>query len=764
MSQLENLSAIDFEDLCRDLARAETGVRFSAFGAGPDGGIDGRFSQGNETTILQCKHYLNSSFSDLERAAKKEVDNIKRLKPDRYLFVTSQSLTPKKVEKLTKIFHPFLKGSEDIWGKEDIHALLRKNPRIEASHIKLWLSSTAVLERILSSGLEAFTEATKGEILDEIKVYTRNPSFDEAVKVLEQENILIISGPSGVGKTTLAKILTYKYLNDEWKFYAIRSLDEGFVKLEENNPTIFFFDDFLGQIELRRDSLNQNDTKLSTFVKRVRKSKNTRFILTTRGHIFEEARRLSDHIDNKKLQLAKYLLDVGLYSREIKARILFNHISVSDLSNEHFASLLKDDWLQKIIDHKNYNPRVIASVSSECLDKIDPREYPQAIENALNSPDTIWRKPFLSLNTKSKNLLYTLFFCRESGERIESIKESYSALHHSVSRYYNQPTEPSDFEEALRSLESGFIKIDSAKVSFINPSVQDFLKEYLVDKTLISLLPKTAIRPEWAYKLWTHIKLISNSAKERKDFSCKFLSFANEIDSYQPSKIILDTEKEDRSVYGLFEPRFEFGLSYSKILELLFNWWSDSDEYLFLEKALSFLKKSPLKVHSLISILDLPDLHNWVDDSLENTTSIKHELLIAIEYKFLEFMNQGVSIEELNLLLLHLDDYFGESTPLIIQEKLDSLIDYEFEHTEESVSSLDTEDELVEYGEQLTFLSGLTHHDSTHALTVIQECIDNLEVEDDFEQEVTHSPKSNSTGEAFDDNNLKSLFAQLIKN
>lgn len=51
MTALENLSPIDFEELCRDLAQAETGERFSAFGPGPDGGIDGRDSQGGNATI-----------------------------------------------------------------------------------------------------------------------------------------------------------------------------------------------------------------------------------------------------------------------------------------------------------------------------------------------------------------------------------------------------------------------------------------------------------------------------------------------------------------------------------------------------------------------------------------------------------------------------------------------------------------------------------------------------------------------------------------
>ena len=55
MTRLGNLSPPDFEDLCRDILQAETGQRFSAFGAGPDGGVDGRHSKDSKSTILQCK-------------------------------------------------------------------------------------------------------------------------------------------------------------------------------------------------------------------------------------------------------------------------------------------------------------------------------------------------------------------------------------------------------------------------------------------------------------------------------------------------------------------------------------------------------------------------------------------------------------------------------------------------------------------------------------------------------------------------------------
>ena len=108
MSRLENLSPIDFEELCRDIAHAETGLRFSAFGPGPDGGVDGRHCKDENQTVLQCKHYIRSRFSVLKTEVSKEIQKLPLLKPKRYMLFTSQSLTPTRTDQLAAFFGTYL--------------------------------------------------------------------------------------------------------------------------------------------------------------------------------------------------------------------------------------------------------------------------------------------------------------------------------------------------------------------------------------------------------------------------------------------------------------------------------------------------------------------------------------------------------------------------------------------------------------------------------------------------------------------------------
>ena len=157
MYDFRSLLPADFEDLTIDLIGAALGVPFEAFAPGPDGGIDGRHSSANETTILQAKHLVGSGTSKLKTTMRKERAAIDELDPSRYVLATSCSLSPSNKSELAKIIGPALLNENDLMGKEQLNKLLRDNPEIERAHLKLWLSSTAVLDAVLNAGSYALS-------------------------------------------------------------------------------------------------------------------------------------------------------------------------------------------------------------------------------------------------------------------------------------------------------------------------------------------------------------------------------------------------------------------------------------------------------------------------------------------------------------------------------------------------------------------------------------------------------------------------------
>ncbi|WP_322517166.1 toll/interleukin-1 receptor domain-containing protein [Rhodopseudomonas palustris] len=149
-----SLSHNEFEDLTRDLIGREIGKRFEAFPEGPDSGMDGRHASADGDIILQAKHYHRSGFSHLKATMAKEGQAIQRLQPKRYILATSTPLTPKNKSVLSEVIGPALQGPGDIFGPDDLNALLRKYPDIETVHQKLWIQSTAVLGTVLTEAVE----------------------------------------------------------------------------------------------------------------------------------------------------------------------------------------------------------------------------------------------------------------------------------------------------------------------------------------------------------------------------------------------------------------------------------------------------------------------------------------------------------------------------------------------------------------------------------------------------------------------------------
>src|SRR5208337_1630979 len=438
--------------------------------------------------------------------------------------------TPANKNSLEKAIGPALKAQEDIFASGDLNGLLRKYPDVERAHIKLWLSSAAVLERITRAAAHAYAAITKDEIAAKVRVYAQSPSFKAARDTLESQHVLIISGPPGVGKTTLAEMLSYAYVGEGWKLIPIRSLDDGFAAIVDQEKQVFFFDDFLGKVALDKYALASKDSDLSRFMKRVRHSPNARFILTTRAYIFEEARRVSEYLADDQVDISKYVLDVGVYTRRIKARILYNHLLVAGTPIAHVQALIESGKIPKIVDHKNYNPRVIEWMTDTLhVGVFTPEQYADAFIKTLANPKKLWDTAFRThIPEKCRHLLYALYFGSQYGEDIADLRLAYQSLHPHLCAKYGQSHDPKDFEESLRILEGGFIRIQGYSVSFVNPSFRDYLTAYLDDLEQLKDFAAIARQADWARQLWSHGEKIAGKTA-CAGFALAFKAIAREL-------------------------------------------------------------------------------------------------------------------------------------------------------------------------------------------------------------------------------------------
>lgn len=752
----KNLSAADFEDLVRDLIGKELGVRFEGFCAGPDGGIDGRHAVGKGSLILQAKHYEGSSGRKLAAAMKRERVSIDQLATRRYLLATSCKLTPGLKLELTKLIGPSLRSQADIFGPEDLNGLLRKYPEVLKAHIKLWLSGIGVLERVLNAAAHTYATMTKDDIEHKVRVYAPNPSFDQSQEKLEKHHVLIISGPPGVGKTTLAEMLSYAYLSEDWDLVPIRSLEDGFAAIQDSKKQIFMFDDFLGRVALDKQALAHKDSELARFMIRIRKSKNARFILTTRGYIFEEARRVSEHLGDERLDVTKYVLDVGIYTRRIKARILYNHLLVSATPKSHIRALIDNNCLPAIIDHRNYNPRVIEAMTDTLrIGDIESASYPVAFLDALNNPSQIWDAAFRThIDSRCRDLLIAMFFLSEYRVEIGELRIAYDSLHSRMSSVYGQPYGPKDFEEALRILEGSFVNIIGENVSFLNPSLRDYLSTYLSDADLVLHIAPTARTIDWVKSLWAFAveNLSDPESLQRIARACAVL-----LDMFENQPIWKPSHRDPRFLhYG--------DAANTARIELLISWWRITGDIRFADCAMRIARK-PVQGFSMWRDADwlLGVFAHLRNEDQEQKFIYETEFLEVAEKALIDLIRWSAGSDDLASLVDSIEES-GNDLPVGITSALQAAVSAEFSEIHSRVASEESESSLSEMIGALKKIAPKYNIPDA----VLQRAI--LTVEERMAEIEEHSAPPSSPqfrpatriSDLFDDRALKDLFLPLL--
>lgn len=528
----KNLSPIDFEILSRDLLQEDKGIRFESFKSGKDQGIDFRHSTNSDGKIIvQCKHYAETGFDKLYyNLCKYELPKVKLLNPKSYILVTSLALNPSQKDKIVKEFDPYIVCTGDIYCQGDVNNLLTKYQKIEKDHFKLWFASTTVFEQMLNKRLLNITREALDTIKEHARYYVHNESYPEALKILSKYNFCIIAGMPGIGKTTLAEMISIHYLEQKYDVVKVLSdISEASEFDYLNQKKIFFYDDFLGQNSLA-DKLNKNeDQKLLEFIRAIGRSKFSKLILTTREYILNQAKMKYEKLDRENFQLETCLIDLSKYTRAMRAKILFNHLYFSDIPDKYKESLLKNNTYIRIIDHKNYNPRIISVMTKHLnLNFAEPDEYSEVFISNLENPYNLWKHAFEEqLSFAAKNLLIVLgTFSTEI--LLDDLQRAFNSYNRAQSDRYNTTHTPLDFKRALKELDGTFIISEKIKkkivLKFQNPSIVDFIKGYFTLEYLdIDLLLNSVVSHDQLITLWN----IWNSDISKSKDKNKYFKYLN---------------------------------------------------------------------------------------------------------------------------------------------------------------------------------------------------------------------------------------------
>jgi len=415
----------------------------------------------------------------LEREERPKID---RVNPARYILCTSVGLTPANKAQLVGVLQAQCQSTQDIFGCDDLNALLRDHPEVEKQHHKLWLTSATLLEKILRNAAAVWNDMVRAEIERKLSLYVQTDAFNRAMAILKQHHYVIISGIPGIGKTTLAQVLVTHFIDHDYDLVAAReSAREAFDAFDSRRKQIICYDDFLGRSSFADRFAKNEEYGLLRLLAEVTKSKSKRAILTTREYILQEARQHYELLSGPELNVPKCIIELESYTRAQRARILYNHLYFSDLPPEYAEAVVGRRGYRRIVDHDNYSPRVIEWMTSALgAAHASPDEYPDLFLSNLDNPSRLWKHAFEHQLAPDARLLLLVLTTFGDDVDIAHLETAWS-----FARCGAGGTAPGEehlrFLSALRQLDGSFVRTQrigqDTAVSTHNPSIRDFLAQ-----------------------------------------------------------------------------------------------------------------------------------------------------------------------------------------------------------------------------------------------------------------------------------------------
>lgn len=500
------LNSSDLEELVCDLLNYEqvtsnSIIKYKTFKDGKDKGIDFVYSLSSHpySHVGQVKHFYRSGYKIMFNQLKQaEVDKVKNLSPNKYIFATSVDLSVANTKEIKELFNPFIKNLNDIYGKKDLNRLIENHEKILSTHYKLWLSDLSILNKIMNSDLEfRSSHFVENELKKRLRLYVKTSVFDSSRELLKKNKFIIITGEPGIGKTTLAEMLLYEYIGNGYNLsYILDDIKEAEkVLLPDDSKQIIYFDDFLGSNKVEINRAKGRESTLLRILSRISSMENKLIVLTTRTFLLHTAVEDSEKLKRFNIKAKSSLIQLYDYNIEIRKKILINHIEETDIKLS-LKEVLYNDSVQKFItNHSNFSPRSIEFITSnDRINDFESEEFTKFIYKNFNYPQDIWKHAYSEQISEDERLLLNTLISFGNYCELKYLESAFANRIQFEVENNNKSKEMHLFRKTLNRLDGGFIIIkNEIEVHFINPSLIDFLQKYLqedrdeVQKIILSI-------------------------------------------------------------------------------------------------------------------------------------------------------------------------------------------------------------------------------------------------------------------------------------
>lgn len=335
-----------FQDLCSQVCEVVLGRPVEIFREAQDGGQDAVFLIPSELDTspigtVQCKHTSEANKALRVSDLTAEIDHVEELvkagQADTYVFMTNMSVDAPVAATMRAKLCALGVRKPHIIGRQYIIRVIKSSAKLRALVPQVY--GLGDLTSIIDERLSEQSRALLDSWIPKLRTYVPTKAHRDAVNAISEHGVVLLLGNPSSGKSAIGAIVsTIASENPNNTVLALTSPRDFEVGWNPSDPGRFFWiDDAFGSNVLRDDYVQDWTSAFSKLRAAIKHG--NRFLLTSRKHIYEAARRRLGQRNLAQFSDGSAVVDVGDLTFEEKAQILYNHVNFGEQSQSWRSSV-----------------------------------------------------------------------------------------------------------------------------------------------------------------------------------------------------------------------------------------------------------------------------------------------------------------------------------------------------------------------------------------------------------------------------------------